>query len=85
MLIARLNQGLGGRVGWLNPALYRTLGPAGVLRDVTEGSTKPEPGAALGFDARPGWDPCTGWGTPDGQRLLMALKVLRTLQPPDRP
>lgn len=84
-LVARLNQGLGERVGWLNPALYRTLGPAGVLRDVTEGSTKPEPGVELGFDARPGWDPCTGWGTPDGQRLLMALKVLRTLQPPDHP
>jgi hypothetical protein len=84
-LIARLNQGLGERVGWLNPALYRSLGPAGVLRGVTEGSTKPKNGAELGYDARVGWDPCTGWGTPDGQRLLTALKVLRTVQSRDNP
>jgi kumamolisin len=84
-LVARLNQGLGDRVGWLNPTLYRSLGPAGILRDVTEGSTKPESGAELGYDARVGWDPCTGWGTPDGQRLLEALKVLRTVQPRDTP
>jgi hypothetical protein len=84
-LIARLNQGLGDRVGWLNPALYRSLGPTGILRDVTEGSTKPKSGAALGYDARVGWDPCTGWGTPDGQRLLEALKLLRTVQPRDTP
>ncbi len=84
-LIARLNQGVGGRVGWLNPALYRSLGPTGILRDVTKGSTRPESGSGLGYDARPGWDPCTGWGTPDGQRLLEALKVLRTVQPRDTP
>jgi hypothetical protein len=84
-LIARLNQGLGERIGWLNPALYRSLGPAGVLRDVTEGSTKPKSGAELGYDALAGWDPCTGWGTPDGQRLLTALKVLRTIRPRDNP
>jgi hypothetical protein len=84
-LIARLNQGLGDRVGWLNPALYRSLGPAGIMRNVTEGSTKPESGAELGYDARPGWDPCTGWGSPDGQRLLEALKMLRTTQPRDTP
>jgi kumamolisin len=84
-LIARLNQGLGERVGWLNPVLYRSLGPAGVLRDVTEGSTKSEDQAGLGHDARVGWDPCTGWGTPNGQRLLEALKLLRTVQPRETP
>jgi kumamolisin len=84
-LIARLNQGLGDRAGWLNPALYRSLGPAGILRDITEGSTRLDGGSALGHDARPGWDPCTGWGVPDGQRLLEALKVLRTIQPRDTP
>jgi kumamolisin len=84
-LIARLSQGLGERIGWLNPALYRSLGPAKILRDVTEGSTKRESGAELGYDARAGWDPCTGWGTPDGRRLLRALKLLRTIQPRDNP
>jgi kumamolisin len=25
------------------------------------------------FAAKPGWDPCTGWGVPDGAKLLAAL------------
>jgi hypothetical protein len=81
-LIARLNQGLGERVGFLNPVLYRNLGPAGVLRDITEGSTKLGDGSEVGFDARPGWDPCTGWGSPNGERLLAALRLLQTTRPP---
>jgi kumamolisin len=26
------------------------------------------------YQAGPGWDPCTGWGAPDGAKLLTALK-----------
>jgi kumamolisin len=26
------------------------------------------------YDAAPGWDPCTGLGTPDGTALLAALR-----------
>jgi kumamolisin len=81
-LIARINQGLGERVGYLNPVLYRNLGPAGVLRDITEGSTTLDDGSGLGCDARPGWDPCTGWGSPNGERLLAALRLLQTTRPP---
>jgi len=25
------------------------------------------------YPAAPGWDPCTGWGTPQGTALLAAL------------
>jgi kumamolisin len=64
-LIARLNQGLGANCGFLNPLLY-TKCANGVLRDITVGNN----GA---YSAGPGWDPCTGLGTPDGQRLLHAL------------
>ena len=79
-LIARINQGLGQRVGFFNPALYRNLGPAGTLRAITDGSTKKGNKPGLGFQAGAGWDPCTGWGVPSGQRLLFALKVLQTTQ-----
>jgi kumamolisin len=64
-LIARLNQGLGAKCGFLNPLLY-TKCANGVLRDITAGNN----GA---YAAEPGWDACTGLGSPDGQRLLHAL------------
>jgi kumamolisin len=64
-LIARLNQGLGANCGFLNPVLY-TKCANGVLRDITVGNN----GA---YSAGPGWDACTGLGSPDGQRLLHAL------------
>ncbi|HTC33997.1 MAG TPA: S53 family peptidase [Bryobacteraceae bacterium] len=66
-LIARLNQGLGANCGFLNPVLY-TKCASGVLRDITSGNN----GA---YSAGPGWDACTGLGSPDGQRLLHALSA----------
>ncbi len=66
-LIARVNQGLAAKVGFFNPLLYRTIGPNGVLNDITQGNNGD-------FQAGPGWDACTGWGSPDGQKLLDALK-----------
>lgn len=63
-LIARINQGLGRRVGSLAPVLYNLLGPAGTLRRIKVGS-----------DLSPGWSPETGWGSPDGDCLLYAHTV----------
>jgi TIR domain/Subtilase family len=77
-LITLMNQGLGQRVGFLNQVLYRNLGPAAVLGDITEGSTQVAEQAHLGHQARAGWDPCTGWGVPNGERLMTALRVLQT-------
>jgi kumamolisin len=65
-LIALLNQHLGQPVGYLNPLLYEALASQNVCRDITTGSN----GA---YAARPGWDACTGWGVPDGTKLLQAL------------
>merc|ERR1711865_772799 len=43
--------------------IYKKLGPAGAFNDVTKGSN---PGCdTQGFPAAKGWDPVTGWGTPD--------------------
>jgi kumamolisin len=64
-LIALLNQGLGRPVGFLQPFLYTSAGVA-ALHDVVKGSN----GA---YSAGPGWDPCTGLGSPNGAGLLEAL------------
>lgn len=63
-LIAVLNQQLGTPVGYLNPRLY-ALGKAPFF-DITAGNN----GA---FSAGPGWDACTGLGSPNGVMLLKAL------------
>ena len=64
-LIARMNQALGSPVGYLNPVLYSGLGSD--FHDVTQGNNG-------SFKAAKGWDPCTGFGSPDGQKLLAGLR-----------
>lgn len=64
-LIARLNQGLEARCGFLNTILYGSFSK-GVLHDITQGNN----GA---YSAGPGWDACTGLGSPDGNALFQAL------------
>ncbi len=68
-LVALMNQQLGRHLGFVNASLYGVPGyPSnpGPFHDITTGSN----GA---YDARAGWDPCTGLGTPDGGRLTQAL------------
>jgi kumamolisin len=65
-LIALMNQKLGKPVGFLNPLLYGSLSGKQLLRDITSGNN----GA---YAAQVGWDACTGWGSPDGAKLLKAL------------
>jgi len=71
-LIALLNQKLGAPVGYLNPRLYQIYGPAKVLHDITTGNNDTQ-GLVGGYPAKPGWDECTGWGSPHGINLLAAL------------
>ena len=69
-LVALLNQQRGTPLGQLNPELYAA--PAdGAFRDITVGSNAVR--GAPGYSAGPGWDACTGLGSPDGQALLAAL------------
>ncbi len=58
-LIARINAANGRAAGLLNPALYAN---ASALRDITQGNNG-------GFAASPGWDACTGLGSPEGSRV----------------
>ncbi|MGA8351201.1 MAG: hypothetical protein WB773_25640, partial [Isosphaeraceae bacterium] len=67
-LVTLLNQKLGKPVGFLNPILYAN---PGALNDITEGSNGD-------YNAGPGWDPCTGLGSPNGMKLLAVLSGTAT-------
>lgn len=64
-LVARLRQLGGAPLGLLQPRLYAAT-VAATFHDITSGNNG-------SFSAGPGWDPCTGLGTPDGQALADAL------------
>jgi kumamolisin len=71
-LIARINQKLGTSVGFLNPLLYAQLGNANVLNDITTGNNDIT-GQIGGYSAGPGWDACSGVGSPNGTGIGNAL------------
>jgi kumamolisin len=54
--------------------LYSTFGPGKVLNDITKGNNDTDGYLDGQFKAGAGWDACTGWGTPNGDKLLTALK-----------
>ena len=62
-------------VGFVNPAIY-TIGQganyAVDFHDITTGNNT-WPSSPANFYAVPGYDLCTGWGTPAGQSLINAL------------
>ena len=84
--IADINQALGHPLGFINNRLYR-LGKTGVLadlfHDITVGDngfcffTTPNPPGVFacvpGFNATPGWDLATGWGTPNFGKVLSLI------------
>jgi kumamolisin len=68
-LIALVNQKLNKRAGFINPLLYAN---PSALRDVVVGTNKVG-SPKVGYSAGPGWDACTGLGSPDGAKILAAL------------
>jgi kumamolisin len=64
-LIVLLNASLGKPVGFLQPQIYAARAAAG-FHDITQGNN-------VGYTAGPGWDACTGNGSPNGAALLAAL------------
>jgi kumamolisin len=63
-LIALVNQGLGRNLGFFNQTLYEKIGPQGILRQPDSSTAKAT------------WSRLTGWGSPDGEKLLEALRQL---------
>jgi subtilase family serine protease len=81
--VALADQAAGRRLGFINAAIYR-IGRAAVysqaFHDVVSGNnsmvvTPPHanPFYVKGFDAGPGWDAVTGWGTPNVATLVPLL------------
>ena len=76
-LIAIINQQLGGRLGFVNPQLYALPANSGAFHDITVGNNRVsfQNHKNVGYDAGPGWDACSGLGSPDGTKLAALLKV----------
>jgi kumamolisin len=64
-LIAVANQQLGTQVGFIQPAIYAAKAAA-AFNDITQGNN----GA---FSAGPGWDACSGLGSPIASKLIPLL------------
>ncbi len=65
-LLALINQSLEKNVGYVNPLLYMAKAES-TFHDITSGSNGD-------YSAGPGWDACTGLGSPNGAALLAALR-----------
>ena len=73
-LIAVANQQLGTQVGFIQPAIYAAKA-ASAFNDITQGNN----GA---FSAAPGWDACTGLGSPIATKLIPLLAAASAAIPP---
>ena len=69
-LIAVANAQNGTSAGFLQPALYAAKGKA-AFNDITSGTNYS--GTPVGFTAGPGWDACTGLGSPIGTKLITVV------------
>jgi subtilase family serine protease len=77
-VIALADQYAGQHLGFVNPAIYRIGRSAAyhsAFHDITTGTnTVQSPSQTItGYRAGPGWDPATGWGSPDAQALVPLL------------
>jgi subtilase family serine protease len=68
-------------LGFVNPAIYRIARSTSyhqAFHDITTGNNTVHAGSVTitGYQAAPGWDPVTGWGSPDAQVLVPLLARL---------
>jgi subtilase family serine protease len=81
-LVALADQYARHDLGSVNPAIYRIARSPSyhqAFHDITTGNsiqTMPYPAGTAGYQAGPGWDPVTGWGSPDAQVLVPLLARL---------
>jgi kumamolisin len=68
-LIALLNQQRGSNIGFANLALYQNAENG--FHDITQGNNG-------SYSAGPGWDPCTGLGSPNGNQLSQIFAATTT-------
>ena len=77
-IVALADQRVGRHLGFVNSAIYR-IGLSRLdhraFHDITSGSNTVSfpPKTIIGYQARPGWDAVTGWGSPDASVLVPLL------------
>ncbi len=81
-LIALADQCAGRHLGLVNPAIYQIARSARyhqAFHDITTGNNTVHfpPTTVTGYQAAPGWDPVTGWGSPNAQVLIPLLARAR--------
>jgi kumamolisin len=69
-LIALANAQNGTSAGFIQPAIYAAKASA-AFNDITSGTNYS--GSPVGFTAGPGWDACTGLGSPIGTKLIAVV------------
>jgi kumamolisin len=68
-LVALVNQSLKTPAGYLTPNLYQKVAPtAGTFHDITSGNNG-------SYQAKVGWDACSGWGSPNGAAILQSISA----------
>ena len=78
-IIALADQYAQRHLGFVNPAIYQIARGSQyhqAFHDVTAGNSNTAefpPTTITGYRAGPGWDPVTGWGSPDAQVLIPLL------------
>jgi subtilase family serine protease len=77
-VIALADQEAGQHLGFVNPAIYRIAHSGAyhsAFHDVVTGDNSVlwPTAVFVGYEAGPGWDPVTGWGSPDAQVLVPLL------------
>jgi subtilase family serine protease len=78
-IIALADQYAHRHLGFVNPAIYRIARSSQyhhAFHDITAGSSNTAefpPTTITGYRPAPGWDPVTGWGSPDAQVLVPLL------------
>jgi kumamolisin len=80
-LIALANAQNGKSAGFIQPAIYAAKGKA-AFRDITSGTNYE--GTPVGFTAGPGWDACTGLGSPIGTQLITVVNPSTTTGPSNK-
>ena len=82
-LIALADQYAHHDLGFVNPLIYRIARSSSysqAFHDITTGNNSVTAGQAIvtGYQAGPGWDPVTGWGSPNAQALIPLLTRSQT-------
>ncbi len=77
-IIALADQSAKRHLGFVNPAIYEVAQSAQyhqAFHDITVGTNSADfpSGTISGYSAGPGWDPVTGWGSPNAEVLVPLL------------